>query len=71
MTISPCVIKCKRKFSLGKTLDQFMPYEIAALLHREDGKCTGYIYRASITINGVKYYAKDYGHRAFRIPIYA
>lgn len=28
-----------------------------------------YIYRASMTINGVKYYAKDYGKRAFRIDI--
>ena len=28
-----------------------------------------YIFRSWITINGVKYYAKDYGKRAFRIPI--
>lgn len=28
-----------------------------------------YILRASFTRNGVKYYAKDYGKRAFRIYI--
>lgn len=28
-----------------------------------------YIYRASITINGITYYAKDYKKRAFRIPV--
>lgn len=28
-----------------------------------------YIFRASMTINGVKYYAKDYGKRAFKIYI--
>lgn len=28
-----------------------------------------YIYRASITIKGVKYYAKDYGKKAFKIPV--
>lgn len=49
---------------------EHMPSEIAALL-RQDGKCTGYIFRASITVKGVKYYAKDYGRRAFRIPVYA
>ena len=29
-----------------------------------------YIFRASITVNGVTYYAKDYGKKAFRIPVY-
>ncbi len=29
-----------------------------------------YIFRASITINGVKHYAKDHGLKAFRIPVY-
>lgn len=28
-----------------------------------------YIFRPRITINGVTYCAKDYGKRAFRIPI--
>lgn len=28
-----------------------------------------YILRASTTINGVKYYARDYGKKAFRIEI--
>ena len=28
-----------------------------------------YIFRATITINGVKYYAKNYGKRAFKIYI--
>lgn len=48
-----------------------MPYELKKLLAPSEGKCTGYIFRASITINGVKYYARDFGHRAFRIPIYS
>jgi len=29
-----------------------------------------FIFRSSITIKGKTYYAKDYGHKAFRIPIY-
>lgn len=29
-----------------------------------------FIFRASITRDGVTYKAKDYGHKAFRIPIY-
>lgn len=29
-----------------------------------------YIFRTSITKDGVKYYAKNYGKKAFRIPIY-
>jgi hypothetical protein len=29
-----------------------------------------YIYRTKMTINGVMIYAKDYGHKAYRIPIY-
>ncbi len=28
-----------------------------------------YIFRASITVNGVKIYARDYGKRAFKIWI--
>lgn len=33
------------------------------------GKKNGYILRASFTKNGVTYFAKDYGKRAFRIPV--
>ena len=29
-----------------------------------------YIYRTKITVRGVVYYAKDYGKKAFRIPVY-
>ena len=29
-----------------------------------------YIFRATKTVNGVKYYAKDYGKKCFVIPIY-
>lgn len=29
-----------------------------------------FILRASFTRNGITYYARDYGHRAFRIPVY-
>ena len=29
-----------------------------------------YIFRAHVTIRGKTYYAKDYGWKAFRIPIY-
>ncbi len=28
-----------------------------------------YIFRASMTINGITYYARDYGKRAFKIPV--
>lgn len=30
-----------------------------------------YIFRPYITINGVRYYAKDYGKKAFKIPVEA
>ena len=33
-------------------------------------KAAYYIFRAWITINGVRKYAKDYGYKAWRIPIY-
>ena len=29
-----------------------------------------YIYRATMTVNGVLLRAKDYGKRAFKIPVY-
>ena len=29
-----------------------------------------YIFRTKITVNGVTLYARDYGLKAFRIPIY-
>jgi len=32
-------------------------------------KETKYIFRASMTINGTTYYAKDYGKKAFKIKI--
>lgn len=40
-------------------------------MKNNDRKVLYYIYRSSITINGVKYHAKVYGKKAFRIPIYA
>lgn len=33
-------------------------------------KALYYIFRASRTVDGVTYYAKDYGHKAFKIPVY-
>ena len=33
-------------------------------------KIVGYIFRSRITINGITYYAKDYGKKAFKIPIF-
>jgi hypothetical protein len=33
-------------------------------------KPIGYIFRAWITRDGVKVWAKDYGYKAWRIPIY-
>jgi hypothetical protein len=38
---------------------------------RKDGKrLVGYIFRAWITVKGEKRWARDYGFRAWRIPIY-
>lgn len=34
-----------------------------------DANENGYIFRASITINGVTYYARDYGKKAFKIKV--
>jgi len=33
-------------------------------------KAMYYIFRAWITVNGVRLYAKDYGYKAWRIPVY-
>ena len=33
-------------------------------------KVAYYIYRAQITVNGVVRKAKDYGKKAFKIPVY-
>jgi hypothetical protein len=33
-------------------------------------KAKYFIFRTWITVNGVKRYAKDYGYKAWRIPIY-
>jgi hypothetical protein len=45
---------------------------LAANMQRlpERQRIVGYIFRAWITIKGEKRYAKDYGHKAWRIPIY-
>lgn len=37
---------------------------------KKERKADYYIFRASRTVNGVTYYAKDYGLRAFKIPVY-
>lgn len=39
-------------------------------LQCRDRKPKYYIFRASYVKNGVKYYARNYGKRAFIIPIY-
>ena len=33
-------------------------------------KVAYYIFRATITVHGVVLHAKDYGKKAFRIPVY-
>lgn len=39
-------------------------------VENENRKVAYYIFRTYITKNGVRYYAKDYGKKAFRIPVY-
>lgn len=39
-------------------------------LFRPGKQIAYFIYRATTTIKGVTYRAKDYGKRAFRIPVY-
>ena len=34
-----------------------------------NNKKTEYVFRTKITINGVEYHAKDYGKKAFKIPV--
>lgn len=34
-------------------------------------RIVGYIFRPWFVRNGVKYWARDYGRKAWRIPIYA
>lgn len=43
---------------------------IVKQFYRNGVRPKGYIFRASVTIKGVTYYAKHYGHKAFRIPLY-
>lgn len=37
---------------------------------KAERKPVRYLFRATKTVNGVKYYAKDYGKKCFVIPIY-
>jgi len=46
------------------------PSSLYAYMQKQGKKPRGYIFRAWITRNGVRVYAKDYGHKAWRIPIY-
>ena len=39
-------------------------------LNEVSSEPVGYIYRPYITINGARYWAKWYGHRAWKIPVY-
>jgi hypothetical protein len=39
-------------------------------MQRDKRKLVGYIFRAWITVKGVKRWAKDYGLKAWRIPVY-
>jgi hypothetical protein len=39
-------------------------------MQKSGKKPSGYIFRAWITKNGEKLYAKDYGYKAWRIPVY-
>lgn len=36
----------------------------------ENKKARYFIFRSKITIKGVTYYARDYGYKAFKIPVY-
>lgn len=36
---------------------------------KKEREAANYIFRASRTVNGVTYYAKDYGLKAFKIPV--
>jgi len=40
-------------------------------MSKQGEKPVGYIFRTWITINGEKRYAKNYGLKAWRIPIYS
>ena len=40
------------------------------IVEREDRIVIGYIFRAWRMINGVKQYARDYGFKAWKIPVY-
>lgn len=39
-------------------------------LANEKRQVAYYIFRTKITVKGVTLYAKDYGYKAFRIPVY-
>ena len=45
------------------------PLRKAKVFFMADKKHVQYVFRSSITINGVTYYAKDYGKKAFKIPV--
>lgn len=45
------------------------PLGKARLIYMADKQHIQYVFRSSITINGVTYYAKNYGKKAFKIPV--
>lgn len=45
------------------------PLGKAKVIYMADKKHIQYVFRSSITINGVIYYAKNYGKKAFKIPV--
>ena len=55
----------------GFCLEPERSFEMEEIFQAQENRKPAYfIFRASITKNGVKYYAKDYGKKAFCIPIY-
>lgn len=47
-----------------------MVKQMESSYYDEDRKVDHYIFRPYITRNGVRYYAKNYGIKAFKIPVY-
>jgi len=45
------------------------PLGEANVIYMSDKKHIQYVFRSSITVNGVTYYAKNYGKKAFKILV--
>lgn len=54
----------------SRVVQLLLSAEVLTMQSTDTRKPCGYIFRTWITVGGQRLYAKDYGYKAWRIPIY-